>query len=158
MSTRTSDRYPETLAKRSASSKASRVALVWRRWATVARRGRPTSTRGRSSGFHGLTSERDDDAARRQSATMPAVLTPMTTAKTLMPVRLVKFMVFRLQNPFWLLAYSAAQAWFSAGPSLRSETEPSRGCRSKYPLYRSSGFGDAVTRARRDSHLGMIAR
>src|SRR5882762_2039423 len=38
MSTRTSDRYPETLANRSASSKASRVALVWRRCATVAQR------------------------------------------------------------------------------------------------------------------------
>jgi hypothetical protein len=29
-------------------------------------------------------------------ATMPAVPTPTTTAKTLMPVRLVKFMVLRL--------------------------------------------------------------
>src|ERR1700758_1218442 len=96
MSTRTSDRYPETLANRSASSKASRVALVWRRWATVARRGRTTSTRGRLSGFQGLTSDGGGDAAKCQSATMPAAPTLMTTAKTLMPVRLMKFMVLPL--------------------------------------------------------------
>src|SRR5258705_9655972 len=102
MSTRTSDRYPETLAKRSASSKASRVALVWRRWATVTRRGRTTSTRGGLSGFHELTSDGDGDgggdgdAAKCQSATMPAAPTPTTTTKTFMPVRLVKFIVFRL--------------------------------------------------------------
>src|SRR3954453_4604239 len=93
ISTRTSDRYPETLAKRSVSSKASSVALVWRRWATVVRRGRTTSTRGRLSGFHGLTSDGDGDgdAAKCQSATMPAAPTPMTTAKALMLVRLMKF-------------------------------------------------------------------
>src|ERR1700736_6230035 len=49
MSTRTSDRYPETLAKRSASSNAASVALVCSRWATVRRRGCTTSTRGRLS-------------------------------------------------------------------------------------------------------------
>src|SRR4029077_6242836 len=91
MSTRTSDRYPETLAKRSASSKASSVALVWRRWAIVARRGCTTSTRGGLSAFVDFSG--DVDAARCQSATMPAVPTPTTTTKTLMPVPFVKFMV-----------------------------------------------------------------
>src|SRR5260221_5215888 len=94
MSTRTSDRYPETLAKRSASSKASRVALVWRRRATVTRRGRTTSTRRGLSAFLEFT--RDGDAARCRSATMPpAARATTTTTKTFMPVRLVKFIVFR---------------------------------------------------------------
>src|SRR5882762_4832937 len=96
MSTRTSDRYPETLAKRSASSKASRVALVWRRWATAARRGRTTSTRGGLSAFVEFAG--DGDAARRQSATMAAAPTPTTTTKTLMPILFVNFIVLRLQN------------------------------------------------------------
>src|SRR4030081_172795 len=100
MSTRTSDRYPETLAKRSASSKASRLALVWRRWATVTRRGRTTSTRGGLSAFVEFTG--DGDAARSRSATMPPAPTPTATNKTFMPDPLVKFIVFRLQNPFWL--------------------------------------------------------
>src|SRR5260370_15908917 len=81
MSTGTSDRYPETLAKRSASSKASRVALVWRRSATVARRGCTTSTRGGLSAFVEFTG--DGDAARCQSATMPAAPTPATTNQDL---------------------------------------------------------------------------
>src|SRR5258708_6144560 len=100
MSTRTSDGYPETLANRCASSKASRVALVWRRWATVARRGRTISTRGGLSAFVEFTG--DGDAARCRTATMPAAPTPTTTTKTLMLVLFVTFMLFRLQNSFWL--------------------------------------------------------
>src|SRR5712675_799989 len=101
---RTSDRYPETLANRSASSKASRVALVWRRRATVARRGRTTSTRGGLSAFVEFTG--DGDAARRHSAMMPTAPTPTATNKTFMPVLMI-FIVFRLQDPFWLFAHSA---------------------------------------------------
>src|SRR5216683_8274765 len=97
MSTRTSDRYPETLAKRSASSKASRVALVWRRWATVRRRGRTTSTRGGLSAFVKFTG--DGDAARCRTATMPPAPTPTSATKTITPVRPVKFIVSHLQNP-----------------------------------------------------------
>src|SRR3977135_3302121 len=100
MSTRTSDRYPETLAKRSDSSKASRVALVWRRWATVTRRGRTTSTRGGLSALGEFIG--DGDAARYRSTTAPPAPTPTTITKTFMPVRLMKFIVFRLYFPFWL--------------------------------------------------------
>src|SRR6266404_1820136 len=97
ISTRTSDKYPETLAKRSASSKAARVALVWRRWATVARRGRTTSTRGGSSTFAEFAGDGDGDAARRcRSTTMLPAPTPTTTNKTLMTVRLVKFIALHL--------------------------------------------------------------
>src|SRR5258708_1160527 len=78
MSTRTSDRYPETLAKRSASSKAARVALVWRRWATVARSGRTTSTRGGLSAF--VERAPDREAPRRLSPTIaPAPRPPPLT-------------------------------------------------------------------------------
>src|SRR6267154_3021541 len=130
MSTRTSDRYPETLAKRSVSSNASRVALVWRRCATVARRGRITSTGGWLSGFHGLTSDGDGVAAKCQSATMPAAPTPMMPAKTLMPVRLMKFMVLPLNSalaarlfrrPIIVVGGSAATIRHRGGPRLRLE-------------------------------------
>src|SRR5258707_5372642 len=128
MSTRTSDRYPETLANRSASSKASRLALLWRCWATVARRGRTTSTHGGLSAFVEFTG--DGDADRRQSATMLAAPTPTATNKTFMPVLMI-FIVFRLQDPFWLFVYSAATAWCSARPSSRSDTVASRGSGSE---------------------------
>src|SRR6266478_5487265 len=129
MSTRTSDRYPETLANRSASSKASRVALVWRRWATVARRGRTTSTHGGLSAFVEFTGE--GDAARCHSATMPVAPTPTTTIKTFMPVRLVKFMVFRLfksapavrlfRRPSMMFRASVATIRHRPEPRLRLE-------------------------------------
>src|SRR6202035_1929662 len=103
MSTRTSDRYPETLANRSDSSKASRVALVWRRWATVTRRGRTTSTSGGLSALVELIG--DDDAARCRSTTVPPAPKPTTITRTFMLVRLMKFIVFRLhyRSGCWLI-------------------------------------------------------
>src|SRR5260221_6985228 len=130
MSTRTSDRYPETLAKRSVSSKASRVALVWRRWATVARRGRTSSTRGGLSAFVECTG--DGDAARCQSATMPAAATPPTTTKTFMPVRPVKFMIFRtFEIQLWLFRLFRRQSMIRhlREPRLRLEIPAMRGVR-----------------------------
>src|SRR5712664_3321073 len=124
MSTRTSDKYPETLANRSASSKASRVALVWRRWATVARRGCTTSTRGGLSAFVEFTG--DGDAARCRSATMPAAPTLATTIKTFMPVRLVKLIVFRLfkSAPAVRLFRRVSMVLIASVATIRHRSEP----------------------------------
>jgi hypothetical protein len=56
----------------------------------VARRGCSTSTRGRGSTFVDF----DGDAAKYRSATMATALTPTNTNKTLIPVRLIKFIPF----------------------------------------------------------------
>src|SRR5882672_6802567 len=124
MSTRTSERYPETLANRSVSSKASRVALVWRRWANVARRGRTTSTRGRLSGFHGLTSDGDGDAAKCQSATIPTAPTPTATNKTFMPVRLVKCIVSAFSVWLFRLFRCPSMEFGASVATIRHRPEP----------------------------------
>src|ERR1700682_236541 len=121
MSTRTSDRYPETLANRSASSKASREAFVWRRWATVARRGRTISTRGGLSAFVEFTG--DGDAARCRTASMPPAPMATTITKTLMLVLFVTFMLFRLQNSFWLFRRPSMEFGASVA-TIRHRPEP----------------------------------